>query len=148
MPIVADTGPILAAANRNDQFHGLAAQLIDKAGRDLIVPDPVVSEVDWILRSRSGTHTAQSFLQRLVEGTYQRAILSPSVFAAAVELDRRYANLDLGLADVSVMAVAELTRAPILTFDFMHFRATRPTRGRTWDLVIEEVQLQAWRGLR
>ena len=35
------------------------------------------------------------------------------------------------------MAAAERDRLPILTFDFGHFRATRPADGH-WQLVIDE----------
>jgi len=44
---------------------------------------------------------------------------------------------EFGLADASVMAYAERHRLPILTFDFQHFRATRPARGY-WRLVVNE----------
>ena len=36
----------------------------------------------------------------------------------AAELDRRYADLNLGFVDTSVMAIAERREMPILTFDF------------------------------
>jgi hypothetical protein len=37
------------------------------------------------------------------------------------------------------MALAERHRLPILTFDFAHFRATRPRRGY-WTLVVDEAR--------
>jgi hypothetical protein len=37
------------------------------------------------------------------------------------------------------MAIAERVGAPILTFDFEHFRATRPTHG-FWELVVDEAR--------
>jgi hypothetical protein len=49
----------------------------------------------------------------------------------------RFADLDLGFVDGAVMALAERMRVPILTFDFGHFRATRPARG-LWHLVVDE----------
>lgn len=55
----------------------------------------------------------------------------------AVEIDPRFADLDLGFADAAVMAVAERRKLPILTFDCEHFRATRPRRG-FWRLVVDE----------
>ncbi len=35
------------------------------------------------------------------------------------------------------MAIAERHRLPVLTFDFAHFRATRPESGH-WRLVVDE----------
>jgi predicted nucleic acid-binding protein len=58
-------------------------------------------------------------------------------YRASVEIDDRFADLGIGLADASVMALAEGTGSPILTFDFAHFRATAPARG-FWRLVVDE----------
>ncbi len=143
--VVADTGPILAAANRRDELHELAAALVTAAGRQLAVPDPVVTEVDRLLRDRVGSVAARRFLDALVSGIHERLRLGPSLFARAVAIDRHYAALDLGLADASVMAVAQATNSPILTFDFSHFRAAPPTQGGAWRLVIEEVDYRRWR---
>jgi predicted nucleic acid-binding protein len=62
----------------------------------------------------------------------------------APAIDKRFADLDLGIADASVMAYAERHRLPILTFDFQHFRAARPGRGY-WRLVVDEARYQEGR---
>lgn len=65
------------------------------------------------------------------------SFLSAGLLRRAAELDARFADLGLGLADGAVMAVAERYELPILTFDFEHFRATHPATGY-WRLVIDE----------
>jgi hypothetical protein len=77
------------------------------------------------------------FLGARVAGEHDTAFLTSALVRRAVEFDDRYRDLDLGLADGSVTALAERYAAPILTFDFEHFRATRPRRGY-WRLVIDE----------
>ena len=67
------------------------------------------------------------------------AFLSARLMRRAIEIDTRFADLDLGFVDGCVMAIAEQMRAPILTFDFEHFRATRPSRG-FWQLVVDEAR--------
>jgi len=146
--VVADSAPLIAAANRGDDFHRLALSLVRAAGRELIIPDPVVVEVDWLLRDRGGPGPAGGFLASLVAGSYRRATLSPSIFARATEIDRGRADLDLGLVDASVMAVAEATDSVVLTFDFTHFRAAPPARGRAWRLMVDESEYERWRGRR
>lgn len=136
--IIADTGPLVAAADTRDRAHDLARSLVLGAGTDLLVSDPIVAEIEWLLWSRGGAGSARAFLASLVTGRPRRAPLTVDQFARAVEIDRSYADLDLGLADASVMALAEAERAPILTFDFTHFRATTDRDGRPWQLVIEE----------
>jgi len=137
--VVADTGPLLAAANTRDEAHGLASALVTELGRDLIVLDPVVVEVDHLLRSRLGSEAARLFLRSLVEGEHRVAFVTAGILQGATEFDARFADLDLGFVDGTIMAYAERHRLPILTFDFEHFRATKPTRGY-WRLVIDEAR--------
>jgi uncharacterized protein len=129
----------VAAANARDEAHGLAAALVTELGRSLIVPDPVIVETDHLLRSRVGAGSARLFLSSLVDGEHQVAFLTPALLRRAGAIDHRFADLDLGLADASVMAYAERHRLPVLTFDFQHFRATRPARGY-WRLVVNETR--------
>jgi len=135
--VIADTGPIVAAANARDEAHDLAAALVTELGRDLTIPDPVIVEVDHLLRARVGSNAARAFLAALRDGEHQVGYLTPALLGRACEIDERFADLDLGFADASVMAFAERHRAPILTFDFEHFRATKPVRG-FWRLVVDE----------
>lgn len=139
MKVLADTGPLVAAANSRDEAHDLAAALVTELGRDLVVLDPVIVETDHLLRSRVGAHAARLFLEALIEGEHRVAFLTPALLRRAVELDARYADLDLGVADTAIMAYAERHHLPILTFDFEHFRATQPSRGY-WRLVVDEAR--------
>ena len=140
MPVVVDTGPLLSAINRKDEAHHLAAMLIEMSGRDLIIPDPVVVEVDHLARKHVGDEQTRLFLAALAAGTYTRGALTPTLFAEAVAIDRAYADLHLGLADASVMAFAAATGHAILTFDFADFRAAPPRSGGSWPLVIDEAR--------
>lgn len=106
------------------------------------MPDPVAVEVDWLLRSRGGGQAARSFLETLVAGGHRRLPLTATLFARAVEIDARYADLELGLVDAAVMAVAESEGLPILTFDFSDFRAAPPPAGGAWRLVVDEPRYQ------
>jgi uncharacterized protein len=112
---------------------------VARIGRNLIVPEPVIVEVDQLARSRVGADAARLFLAALDAGEHEVAYLSPGLLRRAIEIDRRYGDLDLGFADATVMAIAERHKLPILTFDFEHFRATRPPRGH-WRLVVDEAR--------
>lgn len=97
----------------------------------------MIVEVDQLLRARVGGYAARLFLAALDAGEHTVGYLSSGLLRRATEIDSQFADLDLGFTDAAVMAVAEQRRLPILTFDFEHFRATRPTRG-FWRLVIDE----------
>lgn len=139
MRVVADTGPLLAAANRRDEAHPLAATLVVELGRDLVVPSPVLTEVDQLLRSRVGGHSARLFAGAVAGGSHRVGYLTPELLRRAVAIDARFAALDLGLVDACVMAVAEREQAAILTFDFEDFRAA-PGDAGAWQLVVDEAR--------
>jgi len=140
--VVADTTPLVAAINARDAAHSLAAAIVTELGRDLVVLDQVMVEVDHIVRSRVGSRPARLFLRSLDQGEHRVAFLTPGLLHRAVEFDAEYADIDLGLVDGAIMAYAERHRLPILTFDFEHFRATKPRRGY-WRLVVDEARYRA-----
>jgi uncharacterized protein len=137
MKVVADTGPLLAAANRRDKAHRLAAALVTELGRELVVLDVVLVEVDQLLRAQVHRRAAARFLQAMADGEHQVVFLSQGLLKRAVEIDTKFSSLDLGLVDASVMAYAERHDMPVFTFDFKDFRAARPKSGY-WKLVIDE----------
>jgi predicted nucleic acid-binding protein len=92
-----------------------------------------------MLRARVGARSARLFAAALVRGDHRAAYLTARLLERAVEIDERFADLDLGLVDASIMAYAERHDLPILTFDFKHFRATAPATGH-WRLVMDESQ--------
>ena len=93
-----------------------------------------------MIRTRIGPEPARVFLSALAAGEHEVADLSPGLFRRAAEINDQYADLRLGLADASVMAIAERHDLPILTFDFADFRATAPAEGH-WRLLLSEDQL-------
>lgn len=139
MRVIGDTGPLVAAADRRDPAHRLAATLVSELGRDLLIPDPVVVETDYLLRRTYDASAARAFLHAVSLGEHQILFLSPGLLQRAAEIDAAYADLNLGVADATVMACSERHNLPILTFDFRDFRATAPQRG-SWELVVDEAQ--------
>lgn len=115
---------------------------MSELGRDLLIPEPVIVEVDQLLRSRLGSHAARLFLESAAAGEHSVVNLSPGLLRRAVQLDAMFADLDLGYTDAAVMAIAEREHLAVLTFDFAHFRATHPDGG-FWQLVIDEHRYNA-----
>ena len=138
MRAVVDTGPLVAAAYRRDRAHRLAATLLTDMGRDALVPQPVVVETDQLLRARLGSNAARAFLRSIADGELSVAYLTPGLLREAVSVDARFADLDLGLVDASVMVVARRKAIPVLTFDFQDFRAAPRPDGTAWPLLVDE----------
>ena len=137
MAAVADSGPLISAVQSDDAAHPLARELVGALGRELVVLMPVLAEVDYMVRKRAGAEPGRRLLRAIREGEHTAAFLTPGLLARAVEIDAQYAHLELGFVDASIMAFAERHKLPILTFDFRHFRATKPAKG-DWRLLLDE----------
>ena len=135
--ILIDTGPLVSAFDASDSAHRVAGPLIAKLRREALIPTPVLVEVDHFVRSRVGGGAARGFVESVAGGSFETAYLSAGLLRRASELDRRYADLDLGFADTCVMAIAERHDLPIFTFDFADFRATESSSG-PWQLLLNE----------
>ena len=137
MKILVDTAPVVAAIHRNDSAHEMAKTAMGRLRRSAVLPSPVLVEADHLIRSRVGASAARAFLQSIAEGTHEVAYMTMGLIQRATELDGKYADLNLGFVDASVMAIAERHEMPIFTFDFRDFRATESADG-PWRLAIDE----------
>ncbi len=101
----------------------------------MVVPAPVTAEVDHLLRRHGGPQAARRFLEDLVEARFDVPTLSRDEYEMALATHNKYADLDLGLADLSVVVLAYRYRTRrLLTFDDRHFRTVEPLQGGTFSL--------------
>ena len=122
MSILLDSGIVYAYYDRSDAWHARARKLIESEQRGLILPAAVIPEVDWLLGQRLGRRGRLTFYEGISEGYYLVADLPRAAYPRIAELNRRFADLDLGFVDAAVVAIAEalgLTR--IATTDRRHF---------------------------
>jgi len=60
--LICDTGPLYAAMDRADADHQTCAELLAGSDEQLIVPAPVIVELDWLASSRLGPEPFAAFL--------------------------------------------------------------------------------------
>lgn len=122
MPLLLDTGALYAYYDRSDAWHAAAAELISSEPGGLLVPSPVVPEVDLLLGVRLGRAARQLLYRGFAEAAYLLVELPQERFARVAEIDRQFAELDLGFVDAAVVALAEsLAVSRIATTDRRHF---------------------------
>ncbi len=127
VPLVLDTGPILALLDGADADHGRCLRMVDNVREDLVVPVVVLVEVDYWARKRLGEAAWSTFVEDVAEGAYRLESLTVADLTRAAELERRYANLDLGLVDASVVALCErLGETKVATLDHRDFSVVQP----------------------
>ena len=122
MSILLDTGIVYAFYDRSDAWHVKARALVESEQRGLILPAPVIPEVDWLLGRRLGERSRLTFYEGITGGYYLVVDLPKAAYARVVELNRQFMDLDLGFVDAAVVALAEaLDLRRIATTDRRHF---------------------------
>lgn len=136
MTLVIDAAPLVALADEHEPWRDEILDLLRSERGSLFIPAPVTAEIDYLLEQRFGVPARRAFLEDLAARRYESPALDSTDYQAALELDRRYADLNLGLADLSVAVLAgRLGTRRILTFDQRHFRAVRPIQGGVFTLL-------------
>jgi hypothetical protein len=124
--LVLDTGPIVAALNAGDPDHERCAGLI-AATDDLLIPSPVLVEVDYWLVKLGGAKAWSSFVADVTGGAYRLVHPTDGDLSRAAELESTYHELDLGFVDASIVALCErLGQTTVATLDRRHFSVVRP----------------------
>ena len=122
MSVLLDTGIVYAYYDRSDGWHARARALLEGEQRGLILPAPVVPEVDHLLGQRLGPKSRLTFYGGIVEGYYLLVDLPRESYGRVADLNRRFEDLDLGLVDAGIVALAEtLGLSRIATTDRRHF---------------------------
>jgi len=128
--IIIDTAPLVCLADRADPRRNAVRRILSTTREALIIPAPVTAEVDHFLRTRFPPVAAKSFLVDLTAGRFGVECLSPPEYAMVVHLNERYASLQPGLADLSLVVLAQRFHTlRLLTFDERDFRVIRPLQG-------------------
>jgi predicted nucleic acid-binding protein len=136
--LVLDTGPILALLERDDPAHQRCVELVDRLGEDLIVPAPVLAEVDYWLRNLGQVATWQTFVEDVAEGAYRLVQTDEQDLLRAAELEAQYASLELGFVDAAVVALCErLDETKVATLDRRDFSVVRPRHCEALTLLPE-----------
>ena len=127
MALILDTGPLYASLDRSDGDHAACRRLIETADEPLVIPSPVLVEVDYWIHARLHPGVLVALLDDIVAGAYRIEELRPEDYRRARELCDRYADADIGFVDAAVLALVERLNEPKLaTLDQRHFGTMRP----------------------
>ena len=122
MSLLLDTGALYAYYDRSDRWHAKMVALLRAEARGLIVPAPVIPEVDYLLGTRLGAASRRAFYSGIIGNHYFVADLPRAAYGRAAEIDAQFADLDLGFVDASIVALAESRQARrVATTDRRHF---------------------------
>ena len=127
MALILDTGPLLAVLDRSDADHVACRHLIESATEPLLIPAPVLPELDYWIHTRLHPGVLGALLEDIIAGAYLVEDLAPGDYPRVHEICERYADADIGFVDASVLAVVErLGETKLATLDHKHFGLVRP----------------------
>jgi hypothetical protein len=134
--LILDTGPLYAALDRSDDDHRRCRELIESAEGPLIIPAPVLVEVDYWIGRRLHPGVLAALLADIADGAFSVEDLTLTDYRRVGELCDRYADSDIGFVDAAVMAIVERLGEPKLaTLDHRHFGLIRPRHRDSIELL-------------
>lgn len=127
MALILDTGPLYASLDRSDADHAACRALIEGSAEPLVIPAPVLVEVDALIHRHLHPGVLVALLEDIEAGAYRVEDVAPSDYPRIRSLCDRYADLDIGFVDAAVLAIVERLDEPKLaTLDRRHFSILRP----------------------
>jgi len=127
---IADTGFLVAFANRADDHHQWAVRLASQLTEPLLTCEPVLAEAAFHLRNTSPV--LAMIAERLVTVSFACVDHLPQLSALA----KRYADRQPDLADLCLIRMSELyPRHSVVTVDREDFRVYRRNKREMIPLV-------------
>ena len=134
--IIADTSGLIAFFSESGPQHEAVAGWVETNDQVLVVSPYVVAEVDYLVATRKGVEAELAVLAELSGGAYELATMDAKAVASARRVVERYRDLGVGVADASLVVLAQRYRTrTVLTLDRKHFSVMRPLDGGTFKIV-------------
>jgi predicted nucleic acid-binding protein len=120
--LLLDTGIVYAYYDRSDRWHAKARALLRAEARGLILPAPVIPEIDHLLGVRLGDESRRTFYAGMIGGHFFVADLPRQAYARVADIDKQFADLSLGFVDAAIVCLAGTLGVPrVATTDRRHF---------------------------
>lgn len=134
--IVADTSGLIALFNRREPSHAAVTAAVEASDEPLVVSPFVLAELDYLIATRLGHRSEVEALRELAGGAYVLPEMSAADISVAVDVLERYSDLDIGLADASLVVLCDrFDTLQLLTLDRRHFQAVRSLDGEPFELI-------------
>ena len=134
--ILLDTSGLLSAIDSSQRHHEAVLSAVSAMPPPWLLSPFVLAECDYLLATRVGQDAERALLKEVAREVYQLEPMDASDIGAAERVVGRYAALDIGLADASIVVLANRHGIrDVLTLDERHFRTLRGPSGRPFRLL-------------
>lgn len=132
---IADTGFVVALANRNDKHHQRIKAIYGNQ-QTILLPQTVLAEVAYLLTRDAGSSLVVQFLQSLKASRFELTGLSEVDISRTAEILKQYQDSRIDFVDASVMVMAErYCLRTVLTLDRRDFRLYCPQHCQAFTLL-------------
>jgi predicted nucleic acid-binding protein len=136
MALIVDAGALYAQADADEPRHARVAGVLLEEAEALVTSELAVAEADYLILDRLGVAVELAFIDDLAAGTFQVECLTRDELRHARRLVEQYRDLRIGLADASLVLLADRYRSTrLLTFDERAFRSVAPIAGGTFTIL-------------
>jgi uncharacterized protein len=135
--VVADASALYALADADDADHEACKATLNQMQGTIIGLSPfVLAEADYLVSKRLGLEPEVALLRDVERNAYRLYPFEAEDVGECVALIERYRDLDIGLADASIVVLAARLRTDrVFTLDRRHFEALRPLSGDRFEIV-------------
>jgi len=134
--LLVDAGALYAQADADEPRHADVARVLQAEPEILVTTELAVAEADYLVLDRLGVDVELAFIDDLVAATYVVECLTRDELQTARVLVDRYRDLRIGLADASLVVLANrYASRRIVTFDERAFRTITPIGGGSFTLL-------------
>ncbi|HUF72696.1 MAG TPA: PIN domain-containing protein [Gammaproteobacteria bacterium] len=134
--ILLDTSGVLAAIDASQRHHAECRGSLGSAAPPFLLSPFVLAELDYLLMRYVGSAAQRSLLEEVAKGAFQLEPFRAGDVERASAVIEKFGDLALGLADASIVVLAERHSAgKVLTLDQRHFRALRFSGRRRFTLL-------------
>lgn len=124
--ILVDTSGLLAALFPDQRNHEACSEVLKRFGGPLLLSPFVLAELDYLIAKLAGTEIELRFLEEVARGAYRLESFGPKETEQAIEIIQSYRDLNIGLADASIVVLANRHGTNLLlTLDFANVKVTR-----------------------
>ena len=137
--ILVDTSAALQLASSTGHRHDDVLRVVGELDGPFLLSPFVLAELDYMLIERHGQEKQLALLSQVIDGAYELAEFERADVEAARIVMAKYPDLRVGLADASIVVLAEKhATTDLLSFDQRHFRAMSGPGGRPFRLLPDD----------
>lgn len=143
VPVLIDTGPLVAYFNKRDLHNAKCAAALDEIAPPLYTCWPVLTEASYMLLTQGGLHLVEKLLDSCGTGFLEILPLSAFDAHAIADFLDKYRDQVPDLADAALMHLAEREAIErVLTIDLTDFSIYRTASGKRLELLPESWKLE------